>query len=123
MHVYMVSRYYFISACWLNRLLCFYFPTAVLVVENLVLPVALKNVHPKLIVTMWQKFSEEESEPVVETKPDIITPSVIDIPDSKSDISSSSAQPQLTSVDIRVIITGTPFDFRVRVASLEMHAA
>lgn len=60
---------------------------------------------------------------MVETKPDIITPSVIDIPDSKSDISSSSAQPQLTSVDIRVIITGTPFDFRVRVASLEMHAA
>eukprot|EP00105_Crassostrea_gigas_P039872 XP_019924020.1 PREDICTED: uncharacterized protein LOC105331026 isoform X21 [Crassostrea gigas] len=51
---------------------------------------------------------EEESEPVVETKPDIITPSVIDIPDSKSDISSSSAQPQLTSVDIRVIITGKP---------------
>ncbi|XP_052714136.1 protein piccolo-like isoform X21 [Crassostrea angulata] len=51
---------------------------------------------------------EEESEPMVETKPDIITPSVIDIPDSKSDISSSSAQPQLTSVDIRVIITGKP---------------
>lgn len=72
---------------------------------------------------MWQQFSEEESEPVVETKPDIITPSVIDIPDSKSDISSSSAQPQLTSVDIRVIITGTPFDFWVRVASLKMHAA
>lgn len=89
---------------------------------NLVLPVALnRNIYSSLC--MWQQFSEEESEPVVETKPDIITPSVIDIPDSKSDISSSSAQPQLTSVDIRVIITGTPFDFWVRVASLEMHAA
>lgn len=57
------------------------------------------------------KFSEEEPEPVVESQPDIISPAVIDIPDSKSDISSNSAQPQLTSVDIRVFITGTPFDF------------
>nr|XP_022340224.1 uncharacterized protein LOC111134928 isoform X26 [Crassostrea virginica] len=53
-------------------------------------------------------LKEEEPEPVVESQPDIISPAVIDIPDSKSDISSNSAQPQLTSVDIRVFITGKP---------------
>ncbi|XP_061188746.1 uncharacterized protein LOC133196917 [Saccostrea echinata] len=53
-------------------------------------------------------LEKEEVEPEVETKPDIITPTVIDFPDSKSDRSNSSAPAPHLSVDIRVVITGKP---------------
>ncbi|XP_062613724.1 uncharacterized protein LOC134275457 isoform X5 [Saccostrea cucullata] len=52
-------------------------------------------------------LKKEEVEPEVETQP-VLTPAVIDFPDSKSDRSNSSAPPPHLSVDIRVVITGKP---------------
>ncbi|XP_056021344.1 uncharacterized protein LOC125675297 isoform X24 [Ostrea edulis] len=54
-------------------------------------------------------LKEEEAKPEIDTKPDIVSPAVVDIPDSKSDRSNSSiTQPPHLSVDIRVVITGKP---------------
>jgi hypothetical protein len=56
-----------------------------------------------------KKISEAEVKVEVDKKPDIVSPAVVDIPDSKSDRSNSSITqpPHLSGDHIRVVITGT----------------